>query len=106
MAKKQAPQTFEKRARERDKQAKRIAKQAERTAKSAARKQLRHEELVASYGQKPVSRPAMLVSPTVSPSVSPSVAPAAVPPMKTSLLAPVAAAPTPPSASDPIVGRL
>ena len=58
MARKQSPQTFEKRARERDKQAKRIAKQAERSAKSAARQQQRHEDLVASYGHKPTPRPA------------------------------------------------
>lgn len=57
MARRQSPQTFEKRARERDKQQKRLAKQAERTAKSAARQQQRHEDLVASYGQKPVARP-------------------------------------------------
>ena len=38
MAKKRTPQTFEKRARERDKQMKRDAKKAERLARSASRR--------------------------------------------------------------------
>ncbi|MCA8976294.1 MAG: hypothetical protein KDC98_16365 [Planctomycetes bacterium] len=38
MAKKRTPQTFEKRARERDKQMKREAKQADRLARSAAKR--------------------------------------------------------------------
>ena len=38
MAKKRTPQTFEKRARERDKQMKRDAKKQERLARSAARR--------------------------------------------------------------------
>jgi hypothetical protein len=69
MARRQSPQTFEKRARERDKQQKRLAKQAERTAKSVARQQQRHEDLVASYGQKPVARPTPPQPAPVAPTV-------------------------------------
>lgn len=44
MARNRTPQTFEKRARERDKQAKREAKQAERLARNAARRQAKTED--------------------------------------------------------------
>lgn len=43
MAKKRTPQTFEKRARERDKQMKREAKQADRLARSAAKREAKQE---------------------------------------------------------------
>ena len=69
MARKGSPQTFEKRARERDKQAKRQAKQADRVAKSVARQQQRHEDLVASYGVRPSAPrpPAPAVPPPLIP---------------------------------------
>jgi hypothetical protein len=53
MARRGSPQTFEKRARERDKQAKAQAKQADRIAKSAVRHQQRHEDKLSEYAPRP-----------------------------------------------------
>ncbi|MEO6594836.1 MAG: hypothetical protein ABIP94_08800 [Planctomycetota bacterium] len=44
MARNRTPQTFEKRARERDKQAKRQAKQVERLARNAAKRDAKQEQ--------------------------------------------------------------
>ncbi|HEX5053116.1 MAG TPA: hypothetical protein VFZ65_15180 [Planctomycetota bacterium] len=44
MARNRTPQTFEKRARERDKQAKRQAKQAERLARNADKRDAKKEQ--------------------------------------------------------------